>query len=275
MSHAHPQPQFSSPPITRQQREAALFKRMIVLCDKQDDIIRRQQIEIEQLRQQLAGLPQNAAPQQQHPPQAEVRPPAKPPMPQAVIPQSPRPEPSKPTPVVNHDEKLLRQPAPAAMAAASKPCLPQGFPQQDKQPAEPSPQPKPEATRPATTRHVDPDPQDRSASAAAGQALERGRQPAGRSPLPPLHPDGEIPRSHESTFDRPHPPVDQAPDSATPRVSRPPKGSNRVRELLNQYFDRVPQLSGQAQPGSRQTSLSRLSGYWPEPVDTWPRRLNN
>lgn len=70
MSHPS-QPQAGSLPLTRQQREAALFQRLIDLCDKQDDIIRRQRQIIDQLRQQLASPPEQTHTQQAPPPQPE------------------------------------------------------------------------------------------------------------------------------------------------------------------------------------------------------------
>lgn len=263
MSHVHPQPRTSFPPATSAQQEAAHFDRLIEVCDRQDDLIRRQQLEIERLRQQLAGQPAKVETHHPSPPQAQVR----------SAPKAPRPEPMTPTPLDSPStkQKTLASPRPATIptsdqlaketAPLPKACLPKGLPParglpEGATPRREPPTPKTKATRPGAA--ISFDPQDHRAPALPEQSLQRELKGTSRQPLPPLQPEGEMP------------------DPATKKVGPPRSGNHRVRELLDQYFDRVPTASGQ-QPrqDTGQASRPRWQRDWPEHVDRWPSRLNN
>ncbi|PQO31235.1 hypothetical protein C5Y96_12890 [Blastopirellula marina] len=262
MSHANPQPRTSFPPATSAQPEAALFDRLIDVCDRQDDLIRRQQAEIERLREQLAGLPAKVEPHRPSPPQAEVRS-----MPKASTPKPLTPpqfdSPStiqKALSSAQPDERPTSGQPAKETAAMPKACLPKGFPTGHAIPEGPIPRREAPTPKPKATRHHSANsftPPDHRAPSLPDRSLQREIAATSRQPLPPLHPDGELPKSD-------------------PRKVGPPRsGNNRVRELLNQYFDRVPKASSQVLPDTSQASAPPHRRHWPEPVERWPRSLSN
>lgn len=296
MSHLNKQPHASGQPMTRPQREAALFQRMIHLCDQQDDLIHKQQLEIDRLRQQLGTqpvqAPTNEAPTHQAPNHQERPRRTK----MRSIQKAPLPLRMKPTPVdpvttkreslstTNRDEKHAGARPSEKAAALPKPCLPDALQQGHVLPDGQLPpgaqlEPMAMAPRHAATDQVNR--QDGCGPRDSGECLGTEIGGVDRSPIHPA----ETPVPHGSIVDPQCapadqcPPDDRAPDRTpaptTPQVGRHRKGNKRVRDLLNQYFDRVPMASGQSEQGTCQASVNRLRRHWPEAVDTWPRVLNN
>ncbi|MFN3150019.1 hypothetical protein [Bremerella sp.] len=138
MSH-HSQPQAGSLPLTRQQQEAALFQRLIDLCDKQDDIIRRQQQIIDQLRQQLASPPEQTHTQQVPPPEPEQHLSANSPRPPRIelAPTQPTTTKQKPRVAADQDEPHTVAPSAKPSEPIPKPSLADALPQPPRMPSGP------------------------------------------------------------------------------------------------------------------------------------------
>lgn len=142
MSHPNPQTHLSGQPTPRQQQEAALFERMIGICDRQDALIRKQQEEIDRLRRQLENLPEKATTQQAPPPASPppqtCLPEASPPeaeqrstlTPPPIQPQPAAPPSTKQEPIVatHHNEQHTRLRPTQGSEPLPKPCLTDDLP---------------------------------------------------------------------------------------------------------------------------------------------------